>query len=145
MAKKAELKTKVNDVSVEGFLNSVADEQKREDCFEILKLMKQVTKETPKMWGSSIVGFGSYHYKGASGREGDWMLTGFSPRKQNLTLYLMGGFNSHKDLLKKLGKHKTSVGCLYIKKLDDVDRKVLKELVAESVRTMKNLQTKETL
>ncbi len=80
MAKKAELKTQVNDVSVEGFLNSVADEQKRTDCFEILELMKQVTKETPKMWGSSIVGFGSYHYKGASGREGDWMLIGFSPR-----------------------------------------------------------------
>jgi hypothetical protein len=142
MAKKAELKTKVNDASVEGFLNSVADEQKRGDCFEILKLMKQVTKETPKMWGSSIVGFGSYHYKGASGREGDWMLTGFSPRKQNLTLYIMGGFDSHKDLLKKLGKYETSVGCLYIKKLDDVDRKVLKELVAASVRTMKNLQNK---
>jgi hypothetical protein len=142
MAKKAELKTKVNDESVEGFLNSVADEQKREDCFEILELMKQVTKETPKMWGSSIVGFGSYHYKGASGREGDWMLTGFSPRKQNLTLYIMGGFDSHQDLLKKLGKYKTSVGCLYIKKLDDVDREVLKELVAESVRTMKNLQNK---
>ena len=142
MAKKAELKTKVNDESVEGFLNSVADEQKREDCFEILELMQQVTKETPKMWGSSIVGFGSYHYKGASGREGDWMLTGFSPRKQNLTLYIMGGFDSHQDLLKKLGKYKTSVGCLYIKKLDDVDREVLKELVAESVRTMKNLQNK---
>jgi hypothetical protein len=142
MAKKAELKTKVNDESVEGFLNSVADEQKREDCFEILELMQQVTKETPKMWGSSIVGFGSYHYKGASGREGDWMLTGFSPRKQNLTLYIMGGFDSHQDLLKKLGKYKTSVGCLYIKKLDDVDREVLKELVAKSVRTMKNLQNK---
>ncbi len=141
MAKKGELKTKVNDLSVEGFLNSVADGQKREDCFEILKLMKQVTKETPKMWGSSIVGFGSYHYKGASGREGDWMLTGFSPRKQNLTLYIMGGFNLHKDLLKKLGKFKTSAGCLYIKELDDVDRKVLKELVAASVKTMKNLSS----
>ena len=110
------------------------------DCFEILKLMEQVTKETPKMWGSSIVGFGSYHYKGAGGREGDWMLTGFSPRKQNLTLYIMGGFDQHEDLLKKLGKYKTSVGCLYIKKLDDVDRKVLKELVAESLMRMKNLK-----
>jgi len=138
MAKKTELKTKVNDGSVEGFLNSVADEQKREDCFEILKLMKQVTKETPKMWGSSIVGFGSYHYKGASGREGDWMLIGFSPRKQNLTLYLMHGFEVHKDLLKKLGKYKTSMGCLYIKNLDDVDKKVLKELVTESVKRMKS-------
>ncbi len=139
MAKNTDLKTKVNDTSVEGFLNSVEDEQKRKDCFEILKMMKQVTRESPKMWGSSIVGFGSYHYKGASGREGDWMLTGFSPRKQNLTLYLMGGFDPHKNLLKKLGKHKTSVGCLYIKNLDDVDKKVLKELVTESVKTMKKL------
>ena len=139
MAKNTDLKTKVNDASVEGFLNSVEDEQKRKDCFEILKMMKQVTKEAPKMWGASIVGFGSYHYKGASGREGDWMLTGFSPRKQNLTLYLMGGFDPHKNLLKKLGKHKTSVGCLYIKNLDDVDKKVLKELVTESVKTMKKL------
>ena len=137
MAKSAELKTKVNNASVEGFLNSVKDEQTREDCFEILKMMKQVTKEEPKMWGSSIVGFGSYHYKGASGREGDWMLTGFSPRKQNLTLYLMHGFDVQKDLLKKLGKHKTSMGCLYIKKLDDVDKKVLKELVAGSVKRTK--------
>lgn len=102
MAKKTELKTKVNKASVEGFLNTVKDEAVREDCFEIMKMMKQVTKEEPKMWGSSIVGFGSYHYKGASGREGDWMLTGFSPRKQNLTLYLMGGFDVEKDLLKNL-------------------------------------------
>lgn len=136
---KAELKTKVNDASVTKFLNSVTDEQKRNDCFEILKMMQQITKEEPKMWGSSIVGFGSYHYKGKSGREGDWMLTGFSPRKQNLTLYLMGGFDKHAGLLKKLGKYKTSVGCLYIKKLADVDKKVLKELVAESVKTMKKL------
>ena len=139
MAKNAEIKTKVNSASVEGFLNSVEDEQKRKDCFEILKMMKQVTKEDPKMWGASIIGFGSYHYKGASGREGDWMLTGFSPRKQNLTLYLMGGFDLHKDLLKKLGKYKTSVGCLYIKTLDDVDKTVLKKLVTESVKTMKKL------
>jgi len=139
MAKTADVKTKKNEASVEGFLNSVKDEQTREDCFEILKMMKQVTKEEPKMWGATIVGFGSYHYKGASGREGDWMLTGFSPRKQNLTLYLMGGFDVEKDLLKKLGKHKTSVGCLYIKKLDDVDKKVLKELVTESVKKMKKL------
>lgn len=136
---KAELKTKVNKASVEGFLNKVKDEAVRNDCFEIMKMMKQVTKEEPKMWGSSIVGFGSYHYKGKSGREGDWMLTGFSPRKQNLTLYLMGGFDEQKDLLKKLGKHTTSVGCLYIKKLNDVDKKVLKELVAASVKRMKQL------
>jgi hypothetical protein len=123
MAKSTDVKTKVNDASVTDFLNSVTDEQKRKDSLEILKIMKQITKEEPKMWGASIVGFGSYHYKGASGREGDWMLTGFSPRKQNLTLYLMHGFDEQKDLLKKLGKHKTSMGCLYIKKLDDVDKK----------------------
>lgn len=134
---KAELKTKVSKASVEDFLNTIEDEQKRADCFEIAKIMTQVTKEKPKMWGPSIVGFGTYHYKGASGREGDWMLTGFSPRKQNLTLYLMGGFDMHKDLLKKLGKFKTSVGCLYIKKLDDVDKKVLKQLVTQTVKTMK--------
>jgi len=134
---KTELKTKVNDTSVTKFLEGVTDEGKRNDAFEILKLMKQVTKEEPKMWGASIVGFGSYHYKGASGREGDWMLTGFSPRKQALTLYLMHGFDAHKDLLKKLGKYKTGMGCLYIKTLDDVDRKVLKELVTASVKRMK--------
>jgi hypothetical protein len=139
MAKKVELKTQVNDASVEDFLNAVTDEQKRADCFEILRLMEQVTKEEPKMWGPSIVGFGSYHYKGASGREGDWMLTGFSPRKANLTLYIMGGFDPHQDLLKKLGKHKTGGGCLYIKRLDDVDQEVLKELVAESVKITRDL------
>jgi hypothetical protein len=139
---KAELKTKVSKASVEDFLNTIEDEQKRKDCFEIAKIMTQVTKEKPKMWGASIVGFGTYHYKGASGREGDWMLTGFSPRKQNLTLYLMGGFDMHKDLLKKLGKFKTSVGCLYIKKLDDVDKKVLKQLVTQTVKTMKKYSVK---
>lgn len=136
---KAELKTKVNDESVTKFLNNVADEQKRKDCFEILKLMQQITGEEPKMWGSSIVGFGSYHYKGKSGREGDWMLTGFSPRKQNLTLYLMGGFDADAALLEKLGKFTTGKGCLYIKRLDDVDKKVLKELVRSSVKRMKQL------
>lgn len=135
MAKNAEVKTKVNDASVEDFLNAVPDEKKRQDCFELLRLMEQVTKEQPKMWGASIIGFGSYHYKGASGREGDWLVTGFSPRKDNLTLYITGGFDAHQDLLKKLGKHKTSVGCLYIKKLADVDKDVLKELVADAVKT----------
>jgi hypothetical protein len=136
---KAELKTRVNDASVTTFLNRVTDEQKRNDSFEILKLMQQVTKEEPKMWGASIVGFGSYHYKGKSGREGDWMLTGFSPRKQNLTLYLMGGFDANAGLLNKLGKYTTGVGCLYIKKLNDVDKKVLKALVQASVKRLKQL------
>jgi hypothetical protein len=135
----SELKTKVNNASVKDFLNSIENEQIRKDCFEISKMMEGITKAKPKMWGASIVGFGSYHYIYKSGREGDWMLTGFSPRKQNLTLYLMGGFDSEKDLLKKLGKHKTSAGsCLYVKKLDDVDKKVLKELVTASVKKMKS-------
>ena len=138
---KNDLKTKVNDANVEKFLDSVENEAKRNDSYEILKLMKQVTKEEPKMWGASIIGFGSYHYKGAGGREGDWMLTGFSPRKQALTVYLMHGMEEHADLLKKLGKHKTGKGCLYINKLDDVDRKVLKELVTASYKRMKQ-QTK---
>ena len=136
---KAELKTKLNDASVTEFLNSVADEKKRKDCFEILEMMKQVTREEPKMWGSSIVGFGSYHYKGRSGREGDWMLVGFSPRKQNLTLYLMDGLDTHAPLLKELGRFTTGASCLYIKKLEDVDREVLQELVQASVRRMKQL------
>lgn len=136
---KSEIKTKLNEASVEDFLNSVTDEQKRADCEKICSLMAEVTGEQPKMWGSSIVGFGSYHYKGKSGREGEWMLTGFSPRKQNLTLYLMDGFENHADLLAKLGKYKTSVGCLYLKKLEDVDVGVLKELVAASVTRMKTL------
>lgn len=137
MAKNVELKTKLNDASVEDFLNTVDDKQIRADCFEITKIMKQVTKAEPKMWGTSIVGFGTYHYKGKSGREGDWMLVGFSPRKQNLTLYIMAGFDRYDELLKKLGKFTTGKSCLYIKKLADVDKKVLKELVAESVKVMK--------
>ena len=139
MAKNVELKTKLNDASVEDFLNTVSDEQIRADCFEIAKIMKHVTKAEPKMWGASIVGFGSYHYKGASGREGDWMLVGFSPRKQNLTVYIMAGFERYDELMKKLGKFSTGKSCLYIKKLADVDKKVLKELVSESVQYMKTL------
>ena len=126
---KNELKTRKNEASVVEFLNTVADEQKRTDCFELLEMMQQITGEEPKMWGASIVGFGSYHYKGKSGREGDWMLTGFSPRKQALTLYMMAGLDVNPALLEKLGKYTTGVGCLYIKKLTDVDKKVLAELV----------------
>ena len=133
----AELKTKRNEGDVEAFLNSVADEKKRQDSFTILKLMKDVTGKEPEMWGDSIIGFGSYHYKYASGREGDWFLTGFSPRKQNLTLYIMAGFNEYEQLLNKLGKHSIGKSCLYIKKTDDVDLVVLKELVKLSVTHMK--------
>jgi len=134
----AELKTKPNKVSVEKFLNSVKDEKKRNDSFGILEMMKKITKDEPVMWGTSIVGFGKYHYKYASGREGDWFLTGFSPRKQNLTIYIMSGFKRYNALMKKLGKHKTGSSCLYINKLEDLDMKVLKELITESVKYMKN-------
>ena len=132
----AELKTKRNKGNVEAFLNSVENEKKRQDSFTILELMKQVTGKEPEMWGDSIVGFGSYHYNYASGREGDWFVTGFSPRKQNLTLYFMSGFDEYDQLLGKLGKHSTGKSCLYIKKIEDVDMNVLKELVKKSVEHM---------
>jgi hypothetical protein len=134
---KAELKTKATRADVEKFLNSIKDEKKRDDSFKILKMMKQITKAEPKMWGSSIVGFGDYHYKYASGREGDWFLTGFSPRKQSLTLYMMSYLEKHEDILKKLGKFKTGKGCLYINKLEDVNMKVLKELITTTVKAHK--------
>jgi hypothetical protein len=133
----AELKTKPNKASVDKFLNSVKDERKRNDCFKVLELMKKITKEEPVMWGPSIVGFGSYHYKYESGREGDFFLTGFSPRKQSLTLYIMAGFKRYSEIMKKLGKHKTGSSCLYINKLEDIDMRVLKELISESVKYMK--------
>ena len=125
----AELKTKRNDTSVEAFIEGIENEKKRQDSRNILELMQQVTGHAPKMWGDSIIGFGSYHYKYASGREGDWFLTGFSPRKQNLTLYIMSGFDQYDTLLEKLGKYSTGKSCLYIKKLEDVNLDVLRELV----------------
>jgi hypothetical protein len=133
-----ELKTRVNRASVREFLNAIEDDSKRRDCFEVLKLMKEITREQPKMWGTSIVGFGSYHYRYASGREGDWMITGFSPRKQAITLYIMPGFDRYEELLKKLGRYSTGSSCLYIKRLADVDMKVLKELVRDSFKAMKS-------
>ncbi len=130
----AELKTKENKASVEKFLKDIKDEGTRKDCFEIVKIMKQATKAEPKMWGSSIIGFGTHRLKYASGRELDWMITGFSPRKQNITLYGLEISKKKEGLLKKLGKYTTGKGCLYIKKLKDVDTKVLKELVNESAK-----------
>lgn len=132
----AELKTKPTDDSVEAFLHSVQNKRRREDSFKVLELMKEATGEEPKMWGSSIVGFGSYHFKYASGREGDWMAIGFSPRKQSLTLYIMDGFAEYDVLLGELGKHRTGKSCLYINKLDDVDLDVLRDLVQKSVEHM---------
>ena len=132
----AELKTQRNDASVEEFLNAVEHEQKRKDAFAILALMQEATGEEPQMWGASIVGFGSYRYKYGSGRTGEWMMVGFSPRKQNLTLYIMAGFDEYDELLGKLGKHSTGKSCLYIKRLADVDMAALNELIALSVRHM---------
>lgn len=128
----ANVKTKKNDADVDRFLASVADEKKRADSRVVLELMKEVTGEEPKMWGSSIIGFGSYHYKYESGREGDWFLTGFSPRVQSLTLYIMPGFSQYEGLMARLGKYKTGKSCLYIKRLGDVDLAVLKDLVQKS-------------
>ena len=123
------------------FLSSVENEKRRDDSYEILNLMKDVTGEEPTMWGSSIIGFGSYHYKYASGREASWFLTGFSPRKQSLTLYIMEGFEKYDELMSKLGKHSTGKSCLYIKKLEDVDMKVVRELVDKSVAFLKSRQS----
>jgi uncharacterized protein DUF1801 len=133
----AENKTQPHDGSVEDFLNSVEDEQKRRDAFEVLALMKEVTSEAPKMWGPGIVGFGTYHYKYDSGREGDFLITGFSPRKAALTLYIMPGFRRYDEYMQKLGEFKTGKSCLYIKKLEHVDMDVLRKLVSESFGYMR--------
>ena len=133
-------KTIPSDASVLDFIGTVPDEAKRNDSLKLLDLYTNITGEQPKMWGASIIGFGSYHYKSErSSQEGDWMITGFSPRKQNLTLYFMDGFDHHTDLLAKLGKHKTSKGCLYINKLADIDMDVLAELITQSIKRMKGL------
>ena len=117
----AELKTRRSDNSVAAFLEGIPDQRKRQDAWAILEMMQQVTGAEPKMWGDAIIGFGDYHYKYASGREGDWFLVGFSPRKQNLTLYIMGGLEQHAELLQVLGKHKLGKGCVYINQLSDID------------------------
>ena len=133
----AELKTKPTNDSVKEFLNKVPDEGRREDCFAVAKIMEEITGEKPKMWGPSIVGFGTHHYKYASGREGDWPVTGFSPRKKDLTLYIMQGLDKNDELMKELGKHSTGKSCLYIKRLSDVHVPTLKKLIKESVKQVK--------
>jgi hypothetical protein len=133
----AELKTKRTEESVDAFLDAIDDETRREDCKTVLKIMKKATKAKPKMWGPSIVGFGDYHYKYESGREGDWFLAGFSPRKRDLTLYIVAGFDRYEALMARLGKHTTGKSCLYIKRLSDIDTTVLEELVTASVQHMK--------
>lgn len=133
-SKLAEIKTKQTTASVEDFINNVEGEQKRKDSFVILKMMKKATGEEPKMWGGSIIGFGKKRYKSpSSGREVDWFLIGFSPRKANLTVYLID-IKEHAEALKKLGKHKTGGGCLYINKLEDIDLKVLKRMIDETLK-----------
>jgi len=135
MGKLAEIKTKQNSASVEDFINAVKDEQKRKDSFVILEMMKKASGEEPKMWGSAIIGFGNKIYKSpTSGREVEWMLIGFAPRKANISLYLTMDIKAHAATLKKLGKHKTGVGCLYINKLEDIDIKVLKGMIENSLK-----------
>lgn len=131
----AEIKTKQNSASVEDFINSVEDEQKRKDSFVLLEMMKKATGDEPKMWGTSLIGFGNRKYKSpATGREVDWLRVGFSPRKANLSLYISMDIKEHATALKKLGKHKTGVGCLYINKLEDIDMKVLKAMIDASLK-----------
>ncbi|MBE0640103.1 MAG: DUF1801 domain-containing protein [Bacteroidales bacterium] len=130
----ADIKTKETSANVEDFINTLVDEQKRKDSFAILEMMKKATGEKPKMWGSSIIGFGNKRYKSpATGREVDWLIIGFSPRKANLSLYLTMNIKEHDSKLHKLGKHKTGVGCLYIRKLEEIDLNVLKEIIEESL------------
>jgi hypothetical protein len=138
----AELKTKVTVQDPEDFLNSIEPQQKKQDSFVLLEMFEKVTGEKAVMWGSSIVGFGKYHYKSEKSRqEGDWMLVGFSPRKANLTLYIMHGNEKNKDLLTKLGKHKEGGGCLYINKLSDVDQKILATLIDNSFHAKRMYST----
>lgn len=134
------IKTLVNDADVEAFINKASDPIKRADAFTLLELLKKITNEPAKMWGTSIIGFGQYHYKSErSKQEGDWPLIGFSPRKQNLTIYVMPGFEDYQEMLSRLGKHKTSVGCLYLNKLADVDQSVLEELLICGYHDMKKM------
>ena len=133
----AELKTKQTNASVKDFLNQITDEERRKDCFAVAKLMEEITGVKPKMWGPSIVGFGTYHYKYASGREGDWPIAAFSPRKRDLTLYIMPGFDPQGELMKQLGKHSSSKSCLYIKRLSDIHMPTLKKVIKESVKRTK--------
>ena len=139
----AELKTKPTDASVADYLNAIENDQVRQDCWVIVDIMKTATKAEPIMWGNSIVGFGSYHYVYASGREADWMLTAFSPRKQNITIYIMAGFKQYEELLANLGKYSLGKGCLYIKRLSDIHVPTLQKLIQESVDHMlsENLPT----
>lgn len=132
----AEPKTKPTEESVKDFLNRIPEAERREDCFVVAKIMEEITGDKPKMWGPSMVGFGTYRYKYASGREGDWPVTAFSPRKKDLTVYLMMGFQKHDELMKKLGKHSSAKSCLYIKRLSDIHVPTLKKLIKTSIKEL---------
>ncbi len=136
----SELKTKPGG-NVTAFLEAIKDEGKKNDCLRLLKLMKQATGEEPVLWGGRIAGFGSYQYKGKSGRSGTWFITGFAANKQNLTIYIIAGFNRYEALMKQLGKYKTGVSCLYINSLKDINEPVLKELITTSYKYMKQTYT----
>ena len=133
----AELKTKLNDASVGAFLNSIEEEGKRADCYRVAELMQKLSGDEPKMWGASIIGFGSVHLKYPTGRELDWLVVGFSPRKANITLYITDGFAKYDELMAKLGKHKTGKSCLYVKRLSDIDMGVLEELITASIENIR--------
>lgn len=133
---KAELKTKKTSASVKDFLDGIADEERRQDCRTVAKMLQRATGAKPTMWGPSVVGFGDYHYRYESGRENDWFVAGFSPRKGDLTIYLMSGLPQYEHILKRLGKHRTGKGCLYIRRLSDVDETVLEELVTTSAHDL---------
>lgn len=133
----AELKTKKNRASVEKYLRGIEDSDRRRDARAVVRLMKEVTGEAPAMWGTSMIGFGSYRYRYSSGREGEWMLTGLAPRKQALSIYIMDGFADHADTMKKLGRYRTGKSCLYVRRLEDIDLAVLRDLVAASVDNLR--------
>ncbi len=137
----SEVKTKKTTSSVRTFISRIKEIEKRNDVNTLIKIFTKITKKKPIMWGDSIVGFGEYHYKSISGREGDWPLTGFSPRKQNLTIYIMLGFEQYKNIMKNLGSYKTSRSCLYIKKLSDIDTSILKKLIKKSFLDVKKKYT----
>ena len=132
----AEPKTKPTQASVKEFLNQIPDKERREDCFTVAKIMEEITGDKPKMWGPSIVGFGTYHYKYASGHEGDWPVAAFSPRKKDLTVYMMVGFDKNTELMEKLGKHSVGKSCLYIKRLSDIHMPTLKKLIKKSLKDL---------
>ena len=139
----SELRTKQNDADVEAFLGAVGNDRRREDSFTVLELMKRITGEEPRMWGTAIVGFGSYRYRYASGRTGEWPRIGFSPRKQSLTVYVMPGFSRYDELLSRLGKHRTGKSCLYINKLADIDMGVLEDLIGSALDAMREKYPEE--